>query len=154
MGLFRKKTNKYPHIKLGFRGEWITYTLGSKQLEIATTVINGYRIHFDSIQNEELTKEDREKVFHEVLDFFRAKVSKRPILVYATDGPNAPIWEKLCSEASELIKAVETTTFQAQEDFQYNFFKAEVERGNKIEVEGQSIETVEQFEAYWLKRNQ
>jgi hypothetical protein len=143
------------NIQFEFRGEGITYSLPDKYMHLWFTWIDGARIYTKTINKWEggllLTRDEKKKVFNEVLRFVEQKAEK-PIIVIDKDDPSRGLWEELCSASQPLIKSIEYTSREVQYQSQRKMYLDFIKAGKKVVIDGVEISNVKDLNAI-MKRH-
>ena len=146
------KTNKFSHIKFGFRGEGILYELNGKEYELWSTWIDGIRIHFDDLSKSELNEKQKTKMFTEIIQFVHEKENEKPIICYNSDYQDAELWKRLTTEFSSEIKNVEITNIEKENDTLYKSMSEDLKTGlTEHRIKGLKIKSVKDLDKHWDK---
>ena len=150
-----------PKIKIWPRAESIIFRWKHGSIGVGYTWTTGDRIYADTIKswdgtNIELTSDEKEFVFKEVLKFLRRK-RKRTIVVINVDDDDKALWELLCSTHAGLIKEVEHTSIEASYQSQKQVYLTILNAGRKLVINDVEINDEEQLEevlrSIWSRRN-
>jgi hypothetical protein len=139
-----------PKTKFGSRGEDIIFRWKNGSINIGFTRGTGDRIYTDTIDtwdgaNIELTEDEKETVFREVLEFLRRK-RKKTIVVINEDDDDKALWELLCSVHEGLIKDVEYTSDEKNYQSQKQVYLTILNAGRKLVIDDVEIKNEEQLE--------
>jgi hypothetical protein len=151
------ESEKYPHIKYGFRGEGVEYNDGENDVEIWSTWIEGCRLYLDDFKSKDgkqLPESFKRKWFKEVIDFAQlTNEGELPIVEFTIDKEDGQLWEELCLEHKDSIKEVIKTTAKEELISFYNSLVQDVSQGHEIHRDGYVIKTKEELDEYWVKRH-
>ncbi len=142
-------------IEFGFRAEGITYRLSNNSTELWFTWVNGARIYTETInkwKNDSLlTRNEKERVFNEVVKFVEQKAEK-PIIVISADDPSKDLWEQLCSANQLLIKDIEYTSSEKQYQQERNMYLGIIKAGKKLVLDETEISNEKEIDEAMQKR--
>lgn len=151
--LFSRQLDSGPKIKFGFRGEGIEYKLDDKEICINSTWIDEERIYTDSIikwdNGDALTRDEKSKIFADVIAFVRREARKKPIVVI-NRNTDAEFWESMANANISEISKVEFTSNKDQDQLLYDMFLSDLKTG--LAIDGVVIRNKEELDMYWSKR--
>ncbi|HEX8709435.1 MAG TPA: hypothetical protein VF723_14415 [Pyrinomonadaceae bacterium] len=152
--IFRRKTDDKsesggPKIEFGLRGEDITYRLPDKEMYIQFTWINWPRVYTESMDKWKdgsmLTKEEKKKVFGDVVNFIRRK-RKMPIVVINSDDPSKDVWEHLCSLNQPVVKGIEYTSDEEDYRSERSMWLECIKAGKGVVLDGVEVRSEKELD--------
>ncbi len=146
------KSNEFPHIKFGSRGEGIYYNLNGTEYGFDSTCFRGINICLRDLSDTNLNENQKTKMFMEIIQFVNEIENEKPIISYNTDEKDSELWKKLTVEFSSQIKDVEITNNEEANLAWYKSMKADLENGlTEINIRGLKIKTVTDLDKHWNK---
>ena len=146
------KSNEFSHIKFGSRGEEIYYNLNGKEYGFNSTWFGGRNICLRDLSDTNLNKNQKTKMFMEIIQYVNEIENEKPTISYNTDEKDSELWKKLTLEFSSQIKDVEISNNEEANDAWYKSMKADLETGlAEINIRGLKIKTVKDLDKHWNK---
>jgi hypothetical protein len=142
-------------IQFEFRDEGITYRLPDKHMHLWSTWTNGARLYTETIAKWEdgsvLTRDEKKRVFNEVVLFVGQK-DEKPIIVINSDDPSKALWEDLCLSNQLFIKNIEYTSREEQSQFERNMYLGFIKAGKKVILDGIELSNEKDLDEFMQKR--
>ncbi len=145
------KEYNFPHIKFGFRGEGILYELNGKEYELNSTWFNGVRVDFDDLRKTVLNKNQKTKIFEEIIQFLNQQDREKPIICFNSDYEDAELWKRLSNEHKSQIKHTEITTIEEQNKSLYKSMAESLRTGRATHQfqNGLKIKSIKYLDKHW-----